>query len=282
MYDPLDSTWEWSACRDLITVPFERPYAKYASASDGRIGLAFTDGHPRDIENNIYYAEIRVEGGAAAFFRADGTRIKGLSAGPLLRAEADTVFDRLADPGVTGGNAMVWDLAFDEDDLPVVAFVSFPGRDHHQYHWARFDGSSWEDDIVVRDAGGSESDTTIGAPEYYTSGGIALDKIDPGVIYVSVENWHGGFDIDQMRRDDSGPSWSATAITEAALCDNLRPIVPANRPADLQMVLWVSGPYSYWKNTPDGGGHANRRRLGLQLRHLRAALDIAGPLVRGR
>ena len=247
-YDPSASDWSWSLRGRLISVPIGRPYVKCAVRED-LIGLAFTDGHPYETPSNIYYAAIgKDESGTEAFFRADGSKIKNLAAGPLRPTEADTVFNRLADPDGAGDNAWVWDVAFGLDGEPVVAFVTFPYHAHHQYHWARHEGKAWHDRTIVRHAGGSIADTTIGRPEYYYSGGLALDPLDPSIVYVSRENTAGGWDIEQMKTTSGGGAWTRLPITQGALAANVRPVVPRNRPGHTEMVLWMTGSYDHYEN----------------------------------
>jgi hypothetical protein len=218
--------------------------------------MAFTDGHPAATMNNVYYTAIAADsGGAQAYFRADGTVIKTLADGPLTPAEADTVFDRSTALPRTGDNAWVWDLAFDEWGNPVVAYATFPSRDHHQYHLARHDGGRWIDRVLLEDAGGSIADTTLSVPQHYYSGGIALDPTDPGIVYVSHENLAGGWDLEQWRASDGGAAWSVRAITRNAQDDNVRPVVPVGRRKMRGMVLWMSGRYDHFvsgTNRPAG------------------------------
>lgn len=249
-YDPLTTKWSWSLRGRLITVPVGRPYVKWA-VRDELVGLAFTDGHPYETPSNIYYAAIGKDAsGTEAFFSADGSLIKALSAGPISPAEADTVFNRLADPNPSGvgDNSWVWDVAFDPSGRPVVAFVTFPSRADHQYHWARYDGTGWCDRTVIRDAGGSIADTTIGRPEYYYSGGLALDPLDPSIVYVSRGNDVGGWDIEQMSTTDGGDTWARRPITQNSLLPNVRPVVPRGRPEQTEMALWLTGSYDHYEN----------------------------------
>ncbi len=246
-YEPTEVEWDWTLWGRLITVPVGRPYVKYA-AGGGKIGVAFTNGHPKEQPCNIYYAAIgKTEDGSYAYFKADGTLIKHVADGALSPTEADLVFDRLADPELYGNNSWVWDLAFDQAGAPVVAFASFLSHAHHQYHWARFDGYEWEDRVVVADAGGSVADTTVGNPQYYYSGGIALDPLDPEIIYVSVENAYGGFDLQRRQMSPLGP-WNIQEIAGGTADDNMRPIVPRDRPAGTELVLWMQGHYDYYAN----------------------------------
>lgn len=247
-YDPATAEWSWSLRGRLITVPIGRPYVKFA-VGDDLIGLAFTDGHPYETLSNIYYAAIGKDAaGTESFFRADGSKIKPLSAGPLRPTEADTVFSRLADPDRVGDNSWVWDVAFEPSGRPVVAFATFPTHTDHQYHWARYDGTAWRDRILVENAGGSIADTTIGRPEYYYSGGLALDRVNPAIVYVSRGNDVGGWDIEQMTTSDGGITWVRHAITQNSLLSNVRPVVPWGRPEDTEMVLWLTGSYDHYEN----------------------------------
>ena len=183
------------------------------------------------------------------YYRADGTLIMSVSYGALAPIQADTVFNRLADPETTGDNSWVWDVAFDEAGRPVVAFASFPSRTHHQYHWARYEDGVWNDEILVADAGGSVADTTLGNPQYYYSGGIALDPLDPSTTYVSMTNMLGGSDLEMRERHSDG-TWTSESIMGGNDADNIRPVVPRSRPEDTRMVAWMSGRYDYYKNTP--------------------------------
>jgi hypothetical protein len=247
-YDPTTFTWTWTPAETLILNLGDRPYVKYDSFSSCRIGFAFTDGHPDHTLNNIYYASIgRDTLAELAYFRADGSKIKDLDDGPLEPWEPEVVFDRTADPDVTGDNSWIWDVSFDREGRPVIAFATFPTRTHHQYHWARFDGNEWDDQILLYDAGGSMADTSIGNPEYFYSGGITLDHREPTTVYLSHDNAHGGWDVEQWKMDDGG-AWSFLPITSGATVDNVRPIVPRDVPQGSDIVLWMSGRYDYWEN----------------------------------
>ena len=249
-YSPDTQSWSWSPNFTLISVASGRPYVKYESWGGERIGFAFTDGHPRDVRNNIYYAAIAEdEGGTLAYFRADGSKIKDLCDGPLGPSEADTVFNRLEDPETIGDNSWVWDIAFDGDGNPVVVFATFLSRAHHQYHWTHYDGAVWKRHTVVDDAGGSVADTTVGSAQYYYSAGVALDHKDPTIVYLCRANDVGGWDLEQWKTADDGETWETFAIVKGDTADNLRPVVPINRPGDTELVLWMHGRYDYYANS---------------------------------
>lgn len=255
--------WEYDDARALIVSPSERPYARYASDGNGTVGVVFTDGHPRETKSNLYYVCLAGRDGGEAglsrffggetdggpsFLGADGRRIALVADGPLAPTDADLIFDRTAAPDELGGNCWAWDLAFDGSGHPVVAYSTFVSREHHQYHLARHDGSVWESQVLVRDAGGSIADTTAGYNEYYYSGGMALDHSDPGTVYLSLPNDTGGWDLEQWKTSDGGLSWSRLSITDGSSAKNVRPAVPRNRPSGTEMVLWMSGRYDYYND----------------------------------
>ncbi len=248
-YEPSTGAWTWSDYWKPIHVSTGRPYIRFADEGGERIGVCFTDGHPDAVNNNVYYAEIRPEGGGAeGYYRADGRRIKEFGAVPLQPCESDTVFDHEAAPAQTGDNSWVWDVAFDDAGYPVVAYATFPSKRVHQYHWARFDGTSWEDATLVYDCGGSVADTTIDPKQHYYSGGIALDPREPTTVYLSKKHIYWGWDIEQWKTADGGDSWTVRKITENDQNDNLRPVVPRNAPAEYDIVLWMHGNYDHYEN----------------------------------
>jgi BNR repeat-containing family member len=109
----------WAPARTLISVPGQRPYVKVDSNGVDTIHLAFTQGHPRSLVTNIYYA--RYKGGS--FYRANGSLIKSVSQLPFTPAQADKVYDAAAHGGV---KAWIHDVAFDSTGRPVVVFATSP------------------------------------------------------------------------------------------------------------------------------------------------------------
>jgi hypothetical protein len=246
-YNPSFGTWSWTKATTLIANSYQRPYVKYESNGVDRVGFVFTDGHPDKTKNNVYYASVGTDSaGQPAYFRADGTKIKNLSAGPLRPAEAQKVFNKLAGGG-RADNAWVWDCAFDDDGRPVVAYSVFVDNNvkQHAYHWARWNGSTWEDHTLVANAGGSIAAPKANQPYY--SGGIALDHENPGIAYLSRQigsRW----ELEQWKSADDGATWSTLPITTASSANNIRPVVPRDRPDDTEMVLWLSGTYYDYAN----------------------------------
>jgi len=223
--------------------PGNRPYAQYASNGKDRIHLLFTDGHPRnEDQNSVYYACYR----AGAFYRADGTRICGENELPIRPEQADCVYDARK----TGVRAWVWDIAFDKNENPIVAYTRLPAEDDHRYHYARWDGKQWQDTELCAGGGWfpqTPSGKTESEPHY--SGGLTLDHSDPSVVYLS-RPVNGVREIECWVTADGGKSWKSEAVTSNSKFDNIRPVVVRNHASDGPTVLWMNlhGGYVHYTN----------------------------------
>ncbi len=259
-----DASNTWGAAKTLISNTTQRPYVKYGSNNTTRAYFAFTDAHPRNVDNNIYFAYL--EGGA--YYRANGSKIRDMSSGPITLADVQistganasgTVWNHTTHAPIAGipsqgDNSWIWDVSTDSTGAPVVAFSTFPTDNDHQYHWARWNGSQWIDRVLVNDAGGS----IALAGEGHYSGGLTLDPTNPNIVYLSRQDTGGNWDLEQWKTSNAGLSWSTLNIAEGAgaALENVRPYVPLNRPANTEMVLWLAGQYDYW-NFGTGGALAN-------------------------
>jgi BNR repeat-containing family member/PKD domain/Concanavalin A-like lectin/glucanases superfamily len=235
-YNPSFSTQDdgsatWSEARTLITMPGERPYAKYDSSGGDTIHVAYTNAHPGEFADvNIYYARIR----AGKIERADGTQIGSL-ADPITPGEGDHVWDP-SEP------TWVHDVAADSSGRPVIVFATFPSAADHRYYYARWTGSSW-DVHQITPAGGSIAEA--GASPYY-SGGLTLDHEDPSRVYLSRQvgsSWQ----VETWTTANGGASWSSTAVTSAP-GKNVRPVSPRGMTGtggDMS-VIWMNGSYPSW------------------------------------
>lgn len=242
-YNPTYSTQvgesgAWSAARNLIHVPRQRPYVKYASSGGDTIHVAYTNAHPEEHGDvNIYYARVRVDGvqGPAGDVveGPDGDPI-GTLAAPIEPAAEDAVF-------AEDDQAWVHDVAADSMGRPVIVFASFPSEDHHRYHYARWTGSTWEVEDIVDDAGGSFS----GDPESpYYSGGLTLDHRDPSLVYLSRREGDDWL-VEQWTRSASG-TWTSAEMSVPSAEPNVRPVAPRGTPfglGDDLKVIWMGGPY---------------------------------------
>lgn len=250
----IDGSGTWTNATTFISNPGQRPYVKYDSNNADRIGVAFTDGHPRNVDNNIYYTYIK----NGAYYAANGVKIKDMSAGALTPADmatsaggAGVVWDRTASVPTEGSNSWIWDVATDPaTGNPVIAYTTFPSNERHQYHWARWTGSEWDDRILINNAGG----TIALSGEINYSGGLVLDHSNPEIVYTSARN-AGTWNLQQWKLNDDDLTWATELIANGfgPHDENVRPYVPLNRPADTEMVMFLRGQYDYWNNTIGAG-----------------------------
>jgi hypothetical protein len=223
----------------------QRPYTRFCQGPDGAIHCAFTTGHPRnESSNKIYYACYK----NGAFYRADGTLIKNYtgssSALNITSNEAETVYN------AANGKGWIWDIAIDGSGNPVLVYAAFPSDTQHDYYYARWNGTRWENNFIVT-SGSWFPQTPAGAsePEPNYSGGLFLDGDNPSVVYLSKQV-NGVFEIFKYTTSDRGKTWVTEAITEntpAGLL-NVRPIVPRNHKPGYFDVIWMRGTYTFYAN----------------------------------
>jgi hypothetical protein len=221
----------WARARELIRGPYraekpQRPYAKYAAAPDGSIGMVFSDAHVESYENSLYYA--RFDG--RRFVRADGTRIGTLRDLPLPRSRLDVVY-RYSN---AGGRAWPHDVAFGADGRPVIAYTRRTGGPlgTDAFHYARFDGRRWLDRRLASAGAGART---------FRSGGISLDHADPSRLVLSRAH-DGPSQVEAWSTADGGGTWSATPLTSRADAFSIRPVIPRGYTrAGRLVVVYVTG-----------------------------------------
>jgi len=210
-----------------------RPYAQYASNRKDRIHLLFTDGHPdSEPHNSVYYVCYR----GGAFYKADGTRICGVDELPIRPEQADCIYDA----NKTGARAWVFDMAFDKNDNPVIAYTRVPEATDHRYHYARWDGKQWLDTELCK--GGKWFPQTphgVRETQPYYSSGLSLDHSDPNVVYLS-RPVNGVREIERWVTADAGKTWKSEAVTAHSKFDNVRPVVVRNHAPDGPTLLWMN------------------------------------------
>ena len=245
MAKSVDGGETWSEARPIFSQPGlpkeNRPYAKYASNGRDRIHMLFTDGHPRNEPlDSVYYVCYR----DGAFYKADGTRICGVEELPIRPEQADKIYDAAK----TGIRAWIWDIAFDDQDRPVVGYTRLPEEADHRYHYARWTGSEWFDTELCA-AGKWFPQTPAGQSErepHYSSG-LALDSSNPSVVYLT-RPVKGVRELERWTTPDDGKTWSVQPVTSGSTNDNVRPFVVRDHTPDGPTVLWqnLSGHYTHY------------------------------------
>jgi len=247
-----DDGASWTAGGVVIDVPAtfrHRPYAKYASDGRDTIHVVYTEGHPRDFDNNLYHVYLR----GGRLFRSDGTAIRTLGEGLHEPAEGTRIFT--ANPANVAWAA---DVELDRDGRPFVAYsvqkdsAGLPpgqGGADHRYRLARWNGRAW-DDAEVAFAG---SKLYAGEDDY--TGGIALVPGDPTTVFLSTNadpatgqplvssaDGRRHWEIFRGEKRASDGRWRFAPLTADSTLDNLRPVVPVT-PGREPIVLWVRGVY---------------------------------------
>ncbi len=270
--DDLGATWK--PARQLIGTGTggTRPYIRLASNHQDRIDITYTDGHPRDVANSLYHLYYQ----AGALHRSDGSILKSLADLPLAHdaGERGSVIYRYRaenwgpndgpDDWIPTGRAWNWDVHQGRDGRPVCAFqvqrdnVTGTGWNHDRifYYYARWTGTTWQKRFIAH------AGRPLYAAEDDYGGGMALDPVDPRVVYIS-SNAADPFNLTDtanipLRADnryelwrgitaDGGLTFTWTQLTKDSPADNLRPIVPENH-GRTECLLWFHGTYHSYTN----------------------------------
>ncbi len=238
-----DNGETFGATKEFIAGGGQRPYTRYCQGADGAIHVAVTTGHPRnEASNKIYYCRFKDN----KFYKADGTLIKDFADGGVNISQLEVVYN-----GTTYGKGWIWDIAIEkETGNPVMVYASFPSDTDHRYHYARWNGTAWEN-TQITEAGKwfPQTPAASSEPEPNYSGGIIMDYDDPSVVYLSKEV-KGVFEIFKYVTADQGKSWTAKAITwnTPSHLVNVRPIVPRHHKEGFFDVIWMRGEYVFYAN----------------------------------
>jgi len=218
-----------------------RPYIKIVSDGKSTICFGFTDGHPRDEnENSIYYLKYH----KGRFYRVDGTMIGTIDHLPIEHKHTTLVYDGRE----TKVRAWVWDIALDKQGHPVIAYTRLPKETDHRYHYVRWTGKEWLDIEIC--PGGKwfpQTPREEKEPEPHYSGGMALDHSNPSILYLS-RPIKGIFEIEKWSTSDKGNHWISDAITENSKTANVRPVVPRGNIGKKDHLLWMHGNYIHYTN----------------------------------
>jgi hypothetical protein len=213
---------DWVPARELVVSSHgQRPYTKYVGDGDTRIHGIFTDGHPRDFDNSLYY--MRYENGV--LHGADGRRLGTLRSVPLHISR----FDRIYRFSARGGRAWGHDIALQPNGRPVVVYTRrVANRD--TFYFAYFNGTKWVSRRIVEAGAGRQS---------FHSGGASFDHEDPRVIYLSrtIGRWN---QVEKWFTRDHGRTWQTQQLTGATDGYSIRPVTPRGLGGS-ERILYVRG-----------------------------------------
>lgn len=226
---------------------YQRPYARYAGNGKDTIGVSFTDAHPRQFGNSLYFAAFR----GGNFYKVDGTFIKSLEKdGPLRSSEAEKVYQgsgngfRAADLSAEN-SAWILSLTLDEKGYPHLGYVVYLSNMDHRYRIASWNGTGWIDREVAF------AGTRLYDLESSYTGLLTLDSADPNHVVISTDvNPKTGVALGgkhqifraHIRIEDNRESINWEQLTNDPAQHNIRPlIVPGD---NKRAIVWMRGQYN--------------------------------------
>ncbi len=250
-----DNGNSWSSDTHFIADEVDgrnRPYAKYMQVSNNKIGISFTDGHPRNYGNSIYY--VNFDG--TSFYNADGKKIKDLSDGPLLTSEADKIYtgsETQKKPegfGSIPNAAWTCEVERDKKERPYIGYTLYLNDDDNRFRLANWTGSAWND----REIAYAGKHLYKGEDSY--TGLLAFDPIDPSKIVISSdvnpstgEDTGGVHELYMAKLKDSDKTGTIQwqQLTVNSKYKNIRPIIVSGE--GYKVLLWVGN--KPWRHFQD-------------------------------
>ncbi len=247
-----DYAQTWKTGNILINFPASfnhRPYVKYASNGKNTIHFLYTDGHPRNFNNNIYHCWYRNN----KLYRSDGSLIASLQQGLENPAQGTLVFQ-----GDVNNIGWTSDLHLSHDGRPYAVCTvrkNSKGQTEKEfgndlrYRYAWWDGDKWNDQEIAF------AGSRLYQIEYDYTGNICLDPDNLNQVYISTNanpvtgkplisnaDKKRHYEIFRGVTNNGGKNFQWFAITSNSTVDNLRPIVPKwNK--NQTMLLWYRGTY---------------------------------------
>lgn len=228
---------------------FQRPYTRFLQKDQNTLGISYTDAHPRNYGNNLYYAEFSNNN----FYTVDGKLIKSLTDGPLLSSSAEKLY--------TGSNikekspihesvpnsAWTCAMAKDKNNNPHIGYTLYLNDDDHRFKITSWDGKKWNDKEIAY------AGKCLYKDESSYTGLLAFDPDDPTNVYISTDvdpatgkDLGGNHEIyfAKIDADDTISNIKWKALTSKSPYRNIRPIVVSEE--GYKVLLWLYGPwYSY-------------------------------------
>jgi hypothetical protein len=225
-----------------------RPYAKYTSNGKDRIYLTYTTTHPDNQSiNYVYFNYIDIN--TFTLKDINGRKLETIGSGALHNVEATAKYKNNYPDAVVDNSDFrnwIWEVSVIEEQKPVIAMVRInENKDSHDYYHVRWTGKEWQK-TFLSNAGGHFHQTPT--TERCYSGGMALDKTNPNVIYgsVPVEGKHGKvYELKKFSVNDKGRLESVKQMTFDSPKNNIRPFMIANK-NDKEQLTWMNGDYYYW------------------------------------
>lgn len=225
-----------------------RPYAKYTSNGKDKIYLAYTTTHPDNQSvNYIYFNYININ--TKALTDVKGNKLSVIGDVLLHDVDATKAYKESQPYALVDDSPFrnwLWELALDKEECPVIATVGISDdKKSHSYYYIRWTGHDWQKFFIAH--AGGHFHQTPGIENCY-SGGLAIDKADPRIVYASVpvSGNHGRvYELNKYAVDDNGTVTSVLPVTANSPKNNVRPFMIPGLPGNRSLV-WMYGDYYDW------------------------------------
>lgn len=224
-----------------------RPYAKYATNGKDKIYIAYTTTHPDNQSvNYIYFNYIDIHTLELKDIKGNKLAVLG---GALHDVDATAQYKNQYPYAVVDDSPFrnwLWEISMDERGNPAIATVRISeDKASHDYYYARWTGKEWQN-IFLTHAGGHFHQTP--QLEMCYSGGMAIDKANPNIVYVSapVEGRYGRVhELKKFTVAEDGTVSSGEQLTFDSQKNNVRPFAIPSYGEETRLV-WMYGDYYDW------------------------------------
>lgn len=228
-----------------------RPYARYTQVDAKTVGVTFTDAHPRNYGNSLYYVEFDGD----KFENVDGAYVHSIGQGPLKATTADKVYkgteteEKPEGFGSVPGAAWTVDVEVDEDSHPHIGYSLYNSNMDNRFRLASWSGEEWIDREIAY------AGSHLYEREASYTGLFALDPEDPTNLAIStnVDPKSGGTPNDvheiyyaQVADDASTETIEWTPLTINSDGTNIRPTIVSGE--GYKVALWMNGRFTHYED----------------------------------
>lgn len=249
-----DNGESWNNKTHFITDNIEgthRPYNRYSQATPNKIAVSFTDGHPRQFGNSLYYAEFDGQ----VFSTVAGDTIKNLSDGPLITSEAEKIyqgsetFNKPDGYGSVPNSAWTTDLENNKHGWPSIAYTLYKNNTDNRFRLANWNGEQWIDREIA-----------YAGPRLYEieasyTGLVALDPETPSQLAISTnvqpnsgEDMSSSYEIylANVSDKDTRETIEWLPLTSNSKVKNIRPTMIVGE--GYKILLWMRGKFNHFED----------------------------------
>ena len=238
-----------------------RPYAKYISDGKGRIYLAYTTTHPDNQSiNYVYLNYIDIKTRELKDIKDNSLAIIG--SGALHNVDATEAYKNSYPYAVVDDAPFrdwIWEVSLDAVNNPVIAMTRISDdKSSHDYFHAKWTGDNWRKTFLDNAGGHFHQSPDI---EKCYSGGMAIDKNNPNIIYgsVPVEGKYGKvYELKKYTVAENGTLESVEQLTFDSQKNNARPYMISSSAGNVRHapgsknlpdragLVWMNGDYYDW------------------------------------